>query len=209
MLDGKSISASFGVSELRPNDTAMEFFVRADTALLKAKELGRNRVVIADQREATRSVGLGGQDSLSGMQWRQQRREHTALVCEEYKTNTPVPVLVEKLRGFIVEKNAWLQRVDQEFLSMEVEFEDPRDYSRKGSFTLNIEFKENDDDSTIESRRETFIRISIFPGRKKKWFSTNHTDVVSFLLSELRSYLMINDEASHLSMNLATRDVRE
>lgn len=208
MLDGKAISASFGVSELRQGDTAMEFFVRADTALLKAKELGRNRVVIADQREATRDVGVGEDGSISGMQWRQQRREHTALVCEEYKTSTPVPVLVEKLRGFIIEKDAWLQRVDQEFLSMEVDFEDPRDYSRKGSFTLNIEFKEGEENAGGEARRQTFIRITIFPGRKKKWFSTNHTDVAPYLLSELRSYLMINDEASHLSVKLATENVR-
>ena len=209
MLNGKSISASFGVSELRQGDTAMEFFVRADTALLKAKEMGRNRVVIADQRDASRNVGSGGDDSISGLQWRQQRREHTALVCEEFQTNTPVPVLVEKLRGFIIEKDAWLQRVDQEFLSMEVDFEDPKDYSRKGSFTLNIEFKESEDSSKSQGRRRTYIRISIFPGRKKKWFSTNHTDVVKYLLTDLRSYLMINDEASHLTVDMATENVRD
>lgn len=208
MLDGKSISASFGVSELRPGDTAMEFFVRADTALLRAKEMGRNRVVIADQREANRNVDISDGGSVSGMQWRQQRREHTALICEEFKTSTPVPVLVEKLRGFIVEKDAWLQRVDQEFLSMEVDFEDPEDYSRKGSFTMNIEFKEGDEDEGGRSSKKTFIRVTIFPGRKKKWFSTNHTDVAPYLLGDLRSYLMINDEASHLSIKMATEDVR-
>ena len=208
MLDGKSISASFGVSELRPGDTAMEFFVRADTALLKAKELGRNRVVIADQREANRQVDITEDGSLSGMQWRQQRREHTALVCEEFKTSTPVPVLVEKLRGFIIDKDAWLQRVDQEFLSMEVDFEAPNDYSRKGNFTLNIEFKEADEEAGGLSNKMTFIRITIFPARRKKWFATNHTDVAPQLLSDLRSYLMINDEASHLSIKLATENVR-
>lgn len=208
MLDGKAISASFGVSELRRGDSAMEFFVRADTALLKAKELGRNRVVIADQREAAREVGVGGDTSVSGVKWRKQRREHTALICEEFKTSTPVSVLVEKLRGFIIEKDAWLQRVDQEFLSMEVDFEDPRDYSRKGSFTMNIEFKEGEDDTNVKSSRKTFIRVTIFPGRRKKWFSTNHTDVAPHLLGDLRSYLMINDEASHLSVKMATENVR-
>ena len=209
MLDGKSISASFGVSELRKGDTAMEFFVRADTALLKAKELGRNRVVIADQREANRHVNITEEDSISGMQWRQQRREHTALICEEFKTSTPVPVLVEKLRGFIIEKDAWLQRVDQEFLSMEVDFEAPQDYSRKGNFTMNIEFKEADESEGGRTSKKTFIRVTIFPGRKKKWFSTNHTDVAPHLLSDLRSYLMINDEASHLSVKMATENVRD
>ena len=35
MLDGKCITASFGVSELLAGDTATNFFVRADTALLR------------------------------------------------------------------------------------------------------------------------------------------------------------------------------
>ncbi len=209
MLGGKAISASFGVSELRQGDTAMEFFVRADTALLKAKELGRNRVVIADQQEASRDVETAEAGGPSGMKWRQQRRAHTALLSEEFKTTTPVVVLVEKLRGFIIEKDAWLQRIDQEFLSMDVDFEDPRNHSRKGSFTLNIEFKEAEEDVVNESRRQSFIRITIFPGRKKKWFSTNHTDVAPYLLSELRCYLMINDKASHLALDMATENVRD
>ena len=209
MLDGKAISASFGVSELRSGDTAMEFFVRADTALLKAKEMGRNRVVIADQRDAIRNVATGNTEtSATGMQWQKQRRDHTALVCMEFKTATPVPVLVEKLRGFIIDKDAALQRVDQEFLSMEVDFESPEDYSRKGSFTMNIEFKDGDEKLDSDSRNATYVRVSIFPGRKKKWFSTNHTDVAPHLLAELRSYLMINDDASKLSIDMATEDVR-
>ena len=91
---------------------------------------------------------------------------------------------------------------------MEVDFEAPDDYSRKGSFTMNIEFKEGDDSEGGRNTKKTFIRITIFPGRRKKWFSTNHTDVAPALLSDLRSYLMINDEASHLSIKMATEDVR-
>ena len=48
MLDGKYITASFGVSQLQAGESATEFFVRADTALLSAKENGRNRVVAAE-----------------------------------------------------------------------------------------------------------------------------------------------------------------
>jgi len=38
------ITCSFGISEFRENDTAQELMKRADKALYKAKELGRNRV---------------------------------------------------------------------------------------------------------------------------------------------------------------------
>ncbi len=40
------VTCSFGVTEIRPNDTQVDIFHRADEALYEAKELGRNRVVV-------------------------------------------------------------------------------------------------------------------------------------------------------------------
>jgi len=40
------ITVSIGISELKPDDTAENFIVRADNALYKAKETGRNKVVV-------------------------------------------------------------------------------------------------------------------------------------------------------------------
>ncbi len=210
MLEGKSISASFGVSELREGDTSMDFFVRADTALLKAKETGRNRVVAGDGTGSIRAEELETELSASGVQWKTQRRENTSLICEEFQTETPIQVLVEKLRGFIIEKDAILQRVEPEFLSMEIESEDPADYSRKGVFTMNIEFKEAEAAIADSNRTKklNFIRVTIYAGRMRKWFSTNHTDIAPYLLGELRRYLMISDKASRISVDLATENVR-
>ncbi|MCL6414290.1 GGDEF domain-containing protein [Aestuariirhabdus sp. Z084] len=44
--DALTITASFGVTEFRGGDTVAEVFERADTALYKAKEQGRNRVSV-------------------------------------------------------------------------------------------------------------------------------------------------------------------
>ena len=209
MLDGKSISASFGVSELRAGDTAMDFFVRADTALLKAKEKGRNRVVASDGSTSVQT----DQDeavSASGVRWRNQRQKENALVCEEFRTDAPMQVLIAKLRGFIIEKEAKLLRVEPEFLSMELSYEDPADFSRKGVFTMNVEFKEREESipNSKRFRKINFIRIAIYAGRPKKWFSTNHTDVAPHLLAEIRRYLMISDQASRVSIEMATENRR-
>ena len=210
MLEGKAMSASFGVSELREGDTAMDFFIRADTALLKAKEMGRNRVVAGDGSGALGADDQGFELSVSGIKWKAQQRENTALICEEFKTATPIQVLVEKLRGFIIENDATLQRVEPEFLSMEVEAEDPQDYSRKGVFTLHVEFKETEMNipETNRTKKLNYIRVTIYAGRMRKWFSTNHTDLAPHLLGELRRFLMIGDEASRVSIDMATENVR-
>jgi len=210
MLDGKSISASFGVSELREGDTATDFFVRADTALLKAKETGRNRVVAGDGSTPSGSDETATELSVTGIRWKAQQRKKTSLICEEFQTETPIQVLVEKLRGFIVENNAVLQRVEPEFLSMEIEVEAPMDYSRKGAFTMNVEFKETEASASGASRTKTlnYIRVTIYAGKVRNWFSTNHTDLAPHLLSELRRFLMIGDKASRLSVDMATSNVR-
>ncbi len=210
MLGGKAMSASFGVSELREGDTAMDFFIRADTALLKAKEIGRNRVVAGDGSGALGPEDQGFELSVSGIKWKAKQRENTALICEEFKTGTPIQVLVEKLRGFIIEHDATLRRIEPDFLSMEIEAEAPQDYSRKGVFTLHVEFKETEVDiaETNRTKKLNYIRITIYAGRMKKWFSTNHTDLAPLLLGELRRFLMIGDEASRVSIDMATENVR-
>ena len=43
----RPVTASFGVTTLKPDDTLISLFKRADNALYRAKDSGRNRVVVA------------------------------------------------------------------------------------------------------------------------------------------------------------------
>lgn len=202
MLDGKCITASFGVSELQTGDCATEFFVRADTALLRAKELGRNRVVEANASElgATPEMKIAELTSLSGVSWRKLKGQ--TLSSEEYTTSTPIAVLVEKLRGFIVENEAEIRRVESDFASLIVETEDEDNFSRKGKFVVEIEFNETESEGENHSfgrRKTTFIRITVREG-KRSWFAANAIELAPQVVAELRRYLMINDEASKLKV---------
>ncbi len=210
MLDGKCITASFGVSELLPGDAGTDFFVRADTALLRAKELGRNRVVEANAATSGSAPVLTSAEktSLSGARWRKLKGQ--ILLSEEYKTATPLAVLVEKLRGYIIETEAEIRRVDSDFASLIVEVEDEKDYSKKGTFIVNVEFQELEDKdvSSIDRRTATFIRISIREG-KKKWFATNTLELVPQIAKDLRTFLMLNDNSSKLKVDpQATKSTR-
>lgn len=209
MLDGKCITASFGVAELQSTDSAVDFFVRADTALLKAKELGRNRVVEADtgpNGDGTEMISTET-NSAAGVQWRNFK--HQSLICEEFKTATPISVLVEKLRGFIVETEAEIRRVEPDFATMQMQVEDQNQSWRKGNFVIDIEFQELEvaEDKTIfvGNRSTTFIRITIREG-KKKWFAVNANELASVIMNDLRRYLMIHDESSRVTINPAATE---
>ncbi|MEL7498600.1 MAG: diguanylate cyclase [Planctomycetota bacterium] len=208
MLDGKYITASFGVSQLRERDTATDFFVRADTALLKAKELGRNRVIAAESKNPESDPEDAAENSLiEGVTWRKIQGQ--TMSSHQFRTRTPIPVLVEKLRGYIIEMDAEIRRVESNYACMLVECEDPEDYTRKGRFEIEIDFQEmgeGDESDQFGRRKYTYLRVTIREGRRR-WFSTNATDLAPIVLSELRRYFMISDDSSELArIEPATED---
>ena len=207
MLDGKCITASFGVSQLTSTDSATDFFVRADTALLNAKEEGRNRVVCetaldgdtADEADKKYFV------SDAGLTWKKQ--DGTVLLRQEFKTVTPIPLVVSKLRGYIVERDADLLRIEPDWVSFTIDCADPTNPSRRGCFIADIEFQVHTIGQANKSARnngkETFIQITLREA-KRKWFSTNATDLAPEMLREIRDFLMIADDDSRVLVDPAT-----
>ena len=196
MLDGKFITASFGVAELQTGESSTDLFVRADTALMEAKETGRNRVVTS---EASQNTLFGKHDATrepiqDGLSW--PLLTDQALASGKFRTRTPISVLVEKLRGFIVETHAELRTVESDHAAMIVEFEDPLDFSRKGRFDVRIDFMENVEGESSQKhgrRTYTYLRVSIRLA-KRKWFCTNVPDLADDLLKEIRCYFMVNND---------------
>ena len=196
MIGGKFITASFGVAELQPHESSTELFVRADTALIEAKETGRNRVVTS---EVTSNILFAKHDSareplVNGLSW--PSLKGNKLINNKFRTRTPISVLVEKLRGFIVEMNAELRTVASNHANMIIEFEDPANYSRKGRFVVRIDFLEDIEGETSQKhgrRTYTYLRVTIELA-KRKWFSTNAPELADDLLNEIRAYFMLNND---------------
>ncbi len=198
MLNGKCITASFGVSQLKKSDTATEFFVRADHALLNAKETGRNKVVSANVANgAPMTMQHAETQSLAGVKWRKLKGQ--SLICEEFKTQTPMSVLIESLRGYILETEAEIRKVAADYASIKINAQSKNGV--KGSFWVDIEVQEaiDDSDNLVGERMMTFIRINV-KGAKGGWFSSNANELAPSVISELRRYLMITEESAKLTV---------
>jgi diguanylate cyclase (GGDEF)-like protein/PAS domain S-box-containing protein len=115
-LGGNSMTASFGVTENQPGDTAATFLARADRALLTAKATGRNRVVQlgAGQDPETPTAAEAeacGTSHSSWLSWFRPRQEITILKTERL-ASVPPSLAVQKLEGFISDHRAEVLEIE-------------------------------------------------------------------------------------------------
>jgi diguanylate cyclase (GGDEF)-like protein/PAS domain S-box-containing protein len=218
MLDGKCITSSFGVAELKVGESAKDFFVRADSALLKAKSTGRNKVVeVGWSASFAESARERRQVSVSGLTWKNEAPANP-LLLEEFVTGTTISMLVEKLRGYISETDSSIISVSSNFAKLQLHIEDQRGSKYAGNFIVEIEFQEGaptEKKATHDRRRnhaapKNFMRVAISEAKKRKWFSKNSNELAGVVMRELRRYFMISEEGAKISVDRAvTKSTRE
>ncbi len=196
-LGGRSITVSFGVTELQPGDTPETMLRRADRALLLAKEQGRNRVVQlgigADADFRTASV-LPGQRPWSA----------TPAIRQVLVTPVPIAVAIEKLRGFVADHKAKI--VKTEGNEVQLHIDDPtrgrlrRAADRPVAFRLDLRLAE---EHVIRSEKgtgvgcpvaQTRIFVSIVPMRGRDRRRADSAERARQVAASLRSYLMATQE---------------
>ena len=195
ILNGKCITASFGVSQLKDGDSPTDFFVRADQALLNAKESGRNKVVSALYCEGSNpTLEDATISSLAGVKWRKETGN--ILLAEEFKTTTPKTVLVESLRGYLHETDAEIKKAEEDYLTLKLS---TSSRNLKGNFIVDVEIVEADDEEITndDSRARSYIKISI-KGVRSGWFSAKADDLAPDVMRDLRRYLMIAEESNRI-----------
>ena len=199
MLDGKTLSSSFGVAELRPHEETTDFFVRADKALYAAKQNGRNRVEKAvDETPEVQTAPKFERSPATGMEWKKLSKG--SIFCEEYCTTTPSDLLASKLKGFIVETKAEIRKIQPNYASLTVLASDRKNESKKTHFRVDIEFQEPE--QLIKGQAQTFIRITIFTPRQRM-FRRIHEELHVPLLTDIRRFLMITDDSASVTLNPA------
>jgi len=209
-LQGRSVTASFGVTEVQPGDTAETMLRRADRALLTAKGKGRNRVV---------QLGVGSDTNRSSKNrisfWK--RRSRPALVIEQYLiTPVPIAVAVEKLRGFVADHRAKITAIDGNRVRLEIDDRAGRaptghrrealvGWSRRRgdrslTFSVDLRFgeetfsKSESADASPAAVSRTTIHVIISPRKNRDRRRADVADRAREVLASFRSYLMATVE---------------
>jgi diguanylate cyclase (GGDEF)-like protein/PAS domain S-box-containing protein len=116
-LGHKTVTASFGVTELQPGDSPESFFRRADRALLAAKTRGRNQVVQL-------GVGSDWPEKSAVRRWFPALpgfASASVVVKERLRVYGPLPLVIEKLQGFVSDHQAQVLRAQQDQVELELE----------------------------------------------------------------------------------------
>jgi diguanylate cyclase (GGDEF)-like protein/putative nucleotidyltransferase with HDIG domain/PAS domain S-box-containing protein len=201
-LGQKSITASFGVTELQAGDTPATMLRRADRALLQAKDQGRNQVV---------QLGTGMTvETVKRSWWPFRGWTSRALVESTLKTGVPLEVAVQKLRGFVCDQNAKILTTSQNHLRLELtdklSSNNRRRTDREVAFTIDLLFSENQVERTnaqgvvIGRYVETHVDVTIRPRRDRDRRLSTTMEKARSLLGSLKSYLMVMEHERRASL---------
>jgi diguanylate cyclase (GGDEF)-like protein/PAS domain S-box-containing protein len=194
-LEGRMITASFGVTEVQHGDTDETMLRRADRALLQAKESGRNCVIQI-------GAGLSGEEKppepRGWFSW--LRATPPDLLLERNLiTAVPLPVVAEKLRGFVADHHAEIVAIDEDHVVLHLEVQqDPtgrRTADRALPFQIELRFAELRLPGQEKQPQwtRTLIRVAVRPRRNRDRRRRDAIDRARQLVSSVKSYLMAQD----------------
>jgi diguanylate cyclase (GGDEF)-like protein/PAS domain S-box-containing protein len=195
-LGGKSITSSFGVTQIQSGDTPETMLRRADRALYQAKANGRNTVVqLGSGVEATPPPPPRG-----WLNWLRSTPGEK-IVERSLSTSVPLNIVVQKVRGFVTDHHAQIDSIAENHVVLQIDGESS--FRRRKSdaavpFIVDMRFEE----SHTQSRRgdckvaRTIVNISIRPKRSRDRRHGDINDQAQRLLASFKSYLMAWDSDS-------------
>jgi len=199
MLNGKCLTASFGVTQLQAGDTGETMLRRADRALLQAKSEGRNTV-----------VQLGG--GMASPHDDQRRRRHWLLwwrsspgqhlLQRRVVTVVPLQLAAEKLRGFVADHAAEILEINENRVVLEIAGQNlpmmRRSSDRPTPFLVELDLEEIQQDSDARSagtELRTVVHVTIRPKRQRDRRRNGAGERARQMFVSLKSYLMAQDYA--------------
>ena len=194
-LDNQCITASFGVTEFQSGDSAETILSRADRALLKAKDNGRNRVVqlgMGKMSEVqTKAPKSGWLEWLTGT-------GSSGITKADILTPVPMDLVIEKLRGFIADHEAEIISVNENQLSIKLmavcSQGGRRRVDQRIAMQLKLTLSEPQADQLSNARLRvqggTNVHIEMEPIRNRDRRRAELDECISQVVASLNSYLM-------------------
>jgi diguanylate cyclase (GGDEF)-like protein len=207
-LDGRTVTASFGVTEIQPGDTPETMLRRADRALLEAKGKGRNCVVQL-------GIGTDAEQAAKAAELRASNRAADKILLKKtLVTSVPIKMAVEKLRGFVADHQAKISTIDGNSICLEINSSNAgrlrRLTDRSLTFAVHLAFEEErrrteDDSSNAAGSTRTKIQVVIQPAKTRNRRQEEVSRKAQEVFISLRSYLMAVEEDEEPSENAFIR----
>jgi diguanylate cyclase (GGDEF)-like protein/PAS domain S-box-containing protein len=199
-LGNNPVTASFGVTQFQAGDRDETILSRADRALLRAKDSGRNRVVrLGSDANAVESnpTKRGWLSWFNGSERRPDRKV-------DILTPVPVDLAVEKLKGFIADHGAEILTVNENQVSIRINAVCPvggrrridQQISLNAVLTMSEEVPEalerhfGSRVAKISRGSMTKIHVEIKPIRNRDRRRSELTACTDSVIMSLRSYFM-------------------
>jgi hypothetical protein len=197
MLQSHRVTASFGVTEIQPGDTAGTMLRRADRALLRAKEAGRNRVVHIGNGMVETQPAKEQRRSRSWWSWFRTEIAPTWTEARSFVTRVPLDLAIEKLRGFVSDHQGTIVRIDGNVVAIKVDSTKSAPGRRQSDcpipLAVELRFQEMDGDSKplpMGATVATQIDVRIEPIRVRDRRQAEFTEQVFRLTSSLKAYFI-------------------
>jgi diguanylate cyclase (GGDEF)-like protein/PAS domain S-box-containing protein len=191
-IGGESVTASFGVTEYQSGDTPQTIVSRADRALLKAKDNGRNRVV---QLGPGSSPVQESKESKKGwLNWFQSQ-DDSQQTAVDILTPVPVDLAIEKLRGFIADHHAQVIHVEKNHVSLKLVATCGQGGRRRIDRQIGLKADMSLEEIEIDPRkplscRQTIVHVKLQPVRNRDRRSAELSECFRQVVASLKSYLM-------------------
>jgi len=210
-MGGRSVTVSFGVTEIQPGDSPETMLRRADRALLMAKANGRNAVV---------QLGAGGVENEPAAAKPKASVNARGLMEQVLVSPAPMKIAIEKLRGFVADHQARVVLAENDRARLVIG-ETPPSRSRRQSdrpnvFTIDVSFEErraeadraSDAASPAAGVTQTIIHVSIATQSDRDRRTGDTAAQARDLLISLRAYLMASEQESKTSVGAIGRAKR-
>ncbi|MBI1904279.1 MAG: diguanylate cyclase [Planctomycetia bacterium] len=201
-LDGRAVTASFGVTEIQPGDTPSSMVARSDRALYQAKESGRNCVIVI-------GTGLSGEPGQQEESAAPFRTGKNVILEQDLASPVPMSILIEQLRGFVADHQAEIVTVDENVTRLKIGggWFFRRRGDRRVPLFVDLAFRDvvQENEDLGKRRVETQIHVSVVLQRARDRRRTDAVDLARQLVASLKSYLMAAENHGQEPTSLGER----